>query len=61
MKAPSPAWTPTWSSLARCACQFIIYAPRQLEDQLPGNLIARVEERIVFEAEGPNGTTVILT
>jgi hypothetical protein len=30
----------------------IIYARDQLEEQLPTNLIARVEERIVFEFEG---------
>jgi hypothetical protein len=29
----------------------IIYARDQLEEQLPANLLARVEERIVFEAE----------
>jgi hypothetical protein len=31
----------------------IIYARDQLEEQLPGNLIARVEERVVFETEEP--------
>jgi hypothetical protein len=29
--------------------RFVLYACDQLEPQLPGNLIARVEERIVFE------------
>jgi hypothetical protein len=31
--------------------RFILYACDQLEEQLPGELIARVEERIVFETE----------
>jgi hypothetical protein len=29
----------------------IIYTRDQLEEQLPGNLIARVEERVVLETE----------
>src|SRR5436305_1570999 len=31
--------------------RLILYACDQLEDQLPGNLIARVEERVVLETD----------
>jgi hypothetical protein len=42
-----------WSDIH---ASLIIYARDQIEEQLPGNLIARVEERVVLETEGdPHG------
>lgn len=52
MKSPFPGMDPYleqfWLDLH---ARLILYACDQLEDQLPGNLIARVEERIVFIVE----------
>src|SRR6266436_1649873 len=52
MKSPFPGMDPYleqfWLDLH---ARLILYACDQLEDQLPDNLIARVEERIVFETE----------
>src|SRR6266545_4130168 len=52
MKSPFPGMDPYleqfWPDVHAA---LIIYARDQLEEQLPGNLIARVEERIVFEVE----------
>jgi hypothetical protein len=54
MKSPFPGMDPYleqhWLDLH---ASLIVYARDQLEEQLPGNLIARVEERIVFETEEP--------
>lgn len=52
MKSPFPGMDPYleqfWPDIH---ASLIIYARDQLEEQLPGNLIARVEERIVLETE----------
>jgi Protein of unknown function (DUF4058) len=52
MKSPFPGMDPYleqyWPDVH---ARLILYACDQLEDQLPGSLIARVEERIVFERE----------
>src|SRR4051812_14064127 len=52
MKSPFPGMDPYleqfWPDIH---ASLIIYARDLLEEQLPGNLIARVEERIVFETE----------
>ena len=52
MKSPFPGMDPYleqfWPDVH---ARLILYACDELEAQLPGNLIARVEERIVFEAE----------
>lgn len=52
MKSPFPGMDPYleqfWPDVH---ASLIIYARDQLEDQLPSSLIARVEERIVFETE----------
>jgi Protein of unknown function (DUF4058) len=52
MNSPFPGMDPYleqyWPDIH---ASLIIYARDQLEDQLPGSLIARVEERIVFERE----------
>jgi hypothetical protein len=52
MKSPFPGMDPYleqfWPDVH---ARLILYACDQLEGQLPDNLIARVEERIVFEAE----------
>lgn len=53
MKSPFPGMDPYLEAHWRDVhASLIIYARDQLEDQLPGNLIARVEERVVFEVEG---------
>jgi hypothetical protein len=53
MKSPFPGMDPYleqyWQDVH---ASLMIYARDQLEEQLPGNMIARVEERIVFEIEG---------
>src|SRR5712691_5137813 len=52
MKSPFPGMDPYLERHWRDVhASLIIYARDQLEDQLPGNLIARVEERVVFETE----------
>jgi hypothetical protein len=52
MKSPFPGMDPYlephWLDVH---ARLILYACDQLEEQLPGNLIARVEERVVFETE----------
>jgi hypothetical protein len=52
MKSPFPGMDPYleqhWQDVH---ARLILYACDQLEDQLPGNLVARVEERIVLETE----------
>ncbi len=52
MKSPFPGMDPYleqfWPDVH---ARFILYACDQLEEQLPGNLIARVEERVVLETE----------
>ena len=52
MKSPFPGMDPYleqhWPDVH---ARLILYACDQLEDQLPGDLIARVEERVVFEAD----------
>jgi hypothetical protein len=52
MNSPFPGMDPYleqyWPDVP---ARLILYACDQLEDQLPGSLIARVEERIVFERE----------
>jgi hypothetical protein len=52
MKSPFPGMDPYlerfWPDLH---ARLILYACDQIEEQLPGNLIARVEERVVVEAE----------
>lgn len=52
MKSPFPGMDPyleqCWPDIH---ASLIIYIRDQLEEQLPGNLIARVEERVVLEAE----------
>lgn len=52
MKSPFPGMDPYleqfWPDVH---ARLILYACDQLEAQLPANLLARVEERIVFEAE----------
>jgi hypothetical protein len=51
-KSPFPGMDPYleqfWQDVH---ARLILYACDQLEDQLPGNLIARVEERVVLETE----------
>src|SRR5438552_1377880 len=53
MKSPFPGMDPYleqfWQDVH---ASLIIYIRDQLEEQLPGNLIARVEERIVLEVQG---------
>src|SRR5713101_4875550 len=52
MKSPFPGMDPYLERHWRDVhARLILYACDQLEDQLPGNLIARVEERVVFETE----------
>ena len=52
MKSPFPGMDPYleqfWPDLH---ARLILYASDQLEEQLPSNLIARVEERVVLETE----------
>src|SRR5947209_12316382 len=52
MKSPFPGMDPYleqfWPDIH---ASLIIYSRDQLEEQLPGSLIARVEERVVVEAE----------
>src|SRR5208283_3932429 len=52
MKSPFPGMDPYleqfWPDLH---ARLILYACDQIEEQLPGNLIARVEERVVLETE----------
>lgn len=52
MKSPYPGMDPYleqfWPDIH---ASLIIYAHDQIEEQLPGNLIARVEERVVLETE----------
>ncbi len=52
MKSPYPGMDPYleqfWPDIH---ASLIIYARDQIEEQLPGNLIARVEERVVLETE----------
>jgi hypothetical protein len=52
MKSPFPGMDPFleqhWLDVH---ARLVLYACDQLEDQLPDNLIARVEERVVFETE----------
>ncbi len=52
MKSPFPGMDPYleqfWPDVH---ARMIFYACDQLEEQLPGNLIARVEERVVLETE----------
>jgi Protein of unknown function (DUF4058) len=52
MKSPFPGMDPYleqfWPDIH---ASLIIYARDQIEEQLPGNLIARVEERVVLETE----------
>src|SRR5438552_9783017 len=52
MNSPFPGMDPYleqfWPDIH---ASLIIYARDQIEEQLPGNLIARVEERVVLEAE----------
>ena len=52
MKSPFPGMDPYleqfWPDVH---ASLIIYTRDQLEEQLPANLIARVEERVVFETE----------
>ena len=52
MTSPFPGMDPYleqyWQDLH---ARLILYACDQLEDQLPGNLIARVEERVVLETD----------
>jgi hypothetical protein len=52
MRSPFPGMDPYleqfWPDLH---ARLILYACDQLEEQLPGNLIARVEERVVLETE----------
>ena len=52
MKSPFPGMDPYlerhWEDVH---ARLILYACDQLEDQLPGNLIARVEERVVLEVQ----------
>lgn len=54
MKSPFPGMDPYleqfWPDVH---ASLIIYTRDQLEEQLPGNLIARVEERVVFETDEP--------
>jgi hypothetical protein len=58
MKSPFPGMDPYleqfWPDLH---ARLILYASDQLEEQLPDNLIARVEERVVLETE-ENGHAV---
>lgn len=53
MKSPFPGMDPYleqfWFDLH---ARLILYACDQLEEQLPRDLLARVEERVVFECEG---------
>jgi len=53
MKSPFPGMDPYleqyWLDLH---ARLILYACDQLEEQLPDNLLARVEERVVFECDG---------
>ncbi len=52
MKSPFPGMDPYleqfWPDLH---ARLILYACDQIEEQLPGNLVARVEERVVLETE----------
>jgi hypothetical protein len=52
MKSPFPGIDPYleqfWPDLH---ARLILYACDQIEEQLPSNLIARVEERVVLETE----------
>src|SRR5262249_45424787 len=57
MNSPFPGMDPYleqfWPDLH---ARLMLYACDQLEEQLPGNLIARVEERVVLETEeDPHG------
>ena len=57
MKSPFPGMDPYleqfWPDIH---ASLIIYSRDQIEEQLPGNLIARVEERVVLETEeDPHG------
>src|SRR5713101_2849398 len=57
MKSPFPGMDPYleqfWPDIH---ASLIIYSRDQLEEQLPGDLIARVEERVVLETEeDPHG------
>jgi Protein of unknown function (DUF4058) len=59
MKSPFPGMDPYLEQYWRdIHARLILYACDQLEDQLPGNLIARVEERIVFETEAEDPRAV---
>ncbi len=55
MNSPFPGMNPYleqhWLDLH---ARLVLYACDQLEDQLPDNLIARVEERVVLETEEPH-------
>lgn len=52
MKSPFPGMDPYLEQFwADVHARLILYAGDQLEEQLPEDLIVRVEERVVFEAE----------
>jgi hypothetical protein len=53
MKNPFPGMDPYLEQFwLDVHARIILYACDQLEEQLPSNLLARVEERVVFECEG---------
>lgn len=59
MKSPFPGMDPYLEQHWRdIHASLIIYSRDQLEEQLPGNLIARVEERVVIEPEEGNGRSI---
>src|SRR5215471_3459316 len=54
MKSPFPGMDPYLEQFwLDVHARMILYACDQLEEQLPASLIARVEERVVFETEEP--------
>lgn len=51
MKSPFPGMDPYLEFWPDVHARMILYACDQLEERLPSNFIARVEERVVFETE----------
>jgi hypothetical protein len=59
MKSPFPGMDPYLEQHWRDVhASLIIYARDQLQPQLPGNLVARVEERLVVEPEEGGGRSI---
>src|SRR5437868_1785260 len=59
MKSPFPGMDPYLEQHWRDVhASLIIYARDQLQPQLPGKLVARVEERLVVEPEDGDGRSI---